>query len=170
MSTDTTRPAAACLDRFTQLPDTLLSVLSPRQHQVIHLLLSYRWTDDAPIYPSIPTMAARLNCSDRTIQRTIRQLEVRGYLVVVAQHRSDRSQQSNLYQPGPMLLPLLPPLGDGGATERRARVTGPVTSAPPKRYPVNRYTPTRSRERLYGRIPQAASAYLETRSGPLRRR
>lgn len=165
-----TRPPGVRQDRFTQLPDTLLDVLTPREHQVIHLLLSYRWTDDGAIYPSVPTMARRLGCSDRTIQRTIRQLEQRGYIVVVEQHRSDRSQQSNLYQPGPLLLPLLPPLGDGHVTERRDRGAGPVTRAAGERKPGKRNTPTRGRERLYSRIPTHGSAYLETSSGVLRRR
>ena len=165
-----TRPPGARQDRFTQLPDTLIDVLTPREHQVIHLLLSYRWTDDGAIYPSVPTMARRLDCSDRTIQRTIRQLEQRGYILVIAQRRADRSQQSNLYQPGPMLLPLLPPLGGGHATERGGHVAGPVTRMAGKREPGIRYTPKRGRERLHSPIPQTSSAYLETRGGRLRPR
>jgi len=164
-----TPSAAAWQARFTQLPDALIDVLTAREHQVIHLLLSYRWTPESTIYPSVRTMARRLDCSDRTIQRTIRQLEERGYIIVEPQFRSDEGQQSNLYQPGPMLLPLLPPLGGGDGTERGGHVTGPVTRTAAERYSGKRYTPKRGRER-HAPIPTASSAYLETRGGTLSRR
>jgi DNA-binding transcriptional MocR family regulator len=96
--------------RYTKLPDALLSELTPREHQLVHALLSYRWTDDSAIYPSVRTLATRLRCTDRTIQRTLRSLERQGYLVTVARYREgDHGQTSNRYAPGPMLLPLLPP-------------------------------------------------------------
>jgi DNA-binding transcriptional MocR family regulator len=169
MTTTVPRSAAAWQDRYTRLPDALLDVLTPREHQVIHLLLSYRWTDDALIYPSIRTMAARLRCSDRTIQRTIRQLEARGYLVVVPRFRADTGQQSNLYQPGPLLLPLLPPLGSDRDAGQRERVTPPVTRWSVERNSGKHYTRKTGRER-YAPIPAAASAYLQTSRGTLKRR
>jgi DNA-binding transcriptional MocR family regulator len=116
VSTKVPRPASLCPDplRYTRLPDALISELTPREHQLVHALLSYRWTDDAAIYPSVPTLAKRLRCTDRTIQRTLRSLERQGYLVTVARFRAegDHGQTSNTYAPGPMLLPLLPPAGD----------------------------------------------------------
>jgi DNA-binding transcriptional MocR family regulator len=116
VSTKVPRPASLCPDplRYTRLPDALISELTPREHQLVHALLSYRWTDDAAIYPSVPTLAKRLRCTDRTIQRTLRSLERQGYLVTVARFRDegDHGQTSNTYAPGPMLLPLLPPAGD----------------------------------------------------------
>jgi hypothetical protein len=161
-----TRPALPRLDdRYTRLPDALLSVLSPREHQVIHLLLSYRWTDDALIYPSVPTMAARLGCSERTIQRTIRRLESGGYVVVEARHRADLGQQSNVYRPGLALLPLLPPSSDRVVTGASAdRVTGPRQPWPPKRDSGKQTPSTRRSERVI-RPPDDARKYLEGRYG-----
>lgn len=100
------------------MPDALLSELTPREHQLVHALLSYGPT----IYPSVRTLATRLRCTDRTIQRTLRQLEERGYLIVQARYRDDQGQTSNLYVPGPMLAPSLSPGGHrdgtGPATDR----------------------------------------------------
>lgn len=110
VSTHTTRPAAACLEgRYTKLPDTLLSVLTPRQHMLVHALLSYKWFSDSSIYPSVPTLAKQLRWSVRTVQRIMRQLEAGGWIVVRACYRSDDGQASNLYEPGPVLLPYLSP-------------------------------------------------------------
>lgn len=162
-----TRPLGARQDRYTKLPDAVIDVLTPREHQVLHLLLSHRWTDDGLIYPSVTTMAQRLRCSDRTIQRTIRQLEARGYIVVEAQHRVDKSQQSNLYRPGPMLLPLLPPLGDGSGAGQANDRHPPVTRVSGKRDSGNQQNRTRSRQSA---IPTHGSAYLESRRGPIQRR
>lgn len=161
------RSAPPCLARYTKLPDAVIDVLTPREHQVLHLLLSHRWTDDGLIYPSVTTMAQRLRCSDRTIQRTIRQLEARGYIVVEAQHRVDKSQQSNLYRPGPMLLPLLPPLGDGSGAGQANDRHPPVTRVSGKRDSGNQQNRTRSRQSA---IPTHGSAYLESRRGPIQRR
>ena len=59
------------------------------------------------------TLAGRLRCTDRTIQRTLRRLETQGYVVTMARYRDDgdHGQTSNRYAPGPLLLPLLPPSG-----------------------------------------------------------
>jgi DNA-binding transcriptional MocR family regulator len=98
---------------YTRIPDALISELTPREHQLVHALLSYRWTPDSAIYPSVRTLATRLRCTDRTIQRTLRSLERQGYLVTVARYREgDHGQTSNLYAPGPMMAALLPPPGD----------------------------------------------------------
>jgi DNA-binding transcriptional MocR family regulator len=103
-----TRPLGARQDRFTQLPDSLLGALTPREHQLVHALLSYRWTPDAAIYPSVRTLARQLGCSDRTIQRTAHALEAKGYLIIEARYRDDQGQTSNIYRPGPLLIALLP--------------------------------------------------------------
>ena len=95
--------------RYTQLPDALLSLLTPRGHMLVHALLSYKWYADSAIYPSVPTLAKQLGWSVRTVQRTMRRLESDGYIVVRACYRSDDGQASNLYESGPALLPYLPP-------------------------------------------------------------
>lgn len=155
-------PASPCPDpqRYTRLPDALISELTPREHQLVHALLSYRWTDDSAIYPSVRTLATRLRCTDRTIQRTLRSLERQGYLVTVARYRTegDHGQTSNLYAPGPMLLPLLPPAGDrdvAGPGDTRAGQT-----KPPEKY-TKRSSSTGHKQ------DDRARDYVETREGLL---
>lgn len=116
MSQDTTQSAAAWQEpsRYTRLPNALLRELTPREHQLVHALLSFRWFSDSAIFPYVGTLAKMLRCSKRTVQRTLRSLERKGYLVTVAEYRDisedgHRGQTSNTYAPGPMLLPLLPP-------------------------------------------------------------
>jgi hypothetical protein len=125
VSTTVPRPASPC--PYTRLPDALLSELTPREHQLVHALLSYRWTDDSAIYPSVRTLATRLRCTDRTIQRTLRQLEERGYLIIQARYRDDQGQTSNLYAPGPLLVALLSPLAATPVTASRDDHHPPVT-------------------------------------------
>jgi hypothetical protein len=124
--------AAACPDLtpgYTKIPNMLFDAgLTPRQFQMLALILSYRWQGGAA-YPRIRTLSARLDCSDRTIQRAIRGLEERGYLVVEERFRSsDDSQTSNVYHPGPRLLPFLPPTDDLPATGSAGTHRSPVTS------------------------------------------
>jgi DNA-binding transcriptional MocR family regulator len=162
-----TRPLGARPeDRYTRLPDALLSVLSPREHQVIHLLLSYRWTDDALIYPSVPTMAARLGCSERTIQRTAHELERRGYLIIEARYRDDQGQCSNVYHPGPLLVALLSSAGGMPVTRRRDDHHPPVTRAAYERDSGNQKPSTRRPERVNtdpaAFTSGALSAYVRT--------
>jgi DNA-binding transcriptional MocR family regulator len=145
--------------RYTKLPDALLSELTPREHQLVHALLSYRWTDDSAIYPSVRTLATRLRCTDRTIQRTLRSLERQGYLVTVARYREgDHGQTSNRYAPGPMLLPLLPPAG-GRDVAGPGDTSGGQTKTPEK------YT-----KKMSGtghKQDDRAGDYIETREGLL---
>jgi DNA-binding transcriptional MocR family regulator len=123
----------------------------------VHALLSYRWTDNAAIYPSVRTLATRLRCTDRTIQRTLRSLERQGYLVTVARYREgDHGQTSNRYAPGPMLLPLLSPPGD---TVRA--VPGDTPGGQTK-------TPEKYTKKMSGTgSKQDARDYIETREGLL---
>src|SRR5690242_6393305 len=128
-----TRPLGACPEgHWTRLPDALISELTPREHHLVHALLSYRWFSSSPICPFVATLADRIGCSRRTVQRTLRSLERKGYLVTVARYRddSDHGQTSNVYGPGPLLLPLLPLADDRpGAqpgSDRRPPMTGPT--------------------------------------------
>lgn len=91
--------AAACPDgTYTQIPNVLHDlVASPREYQLVALLLSYRWFPDSPIIPSTATLADRLGCSQRTVRRTVAALEARGLLARVARHAEDQRQLSNLY-------------------------------------------------------------------------
>lgn len=152
-------------DRFTRLPDALISELTPREHQLVHALLSYRWTDDAAIYPSVRTLAAMLRCTDRTIQRTARGLEEKGYLIIQARYRDDQGQTSNLYVPGPLLVALLPPSPDQRVTDSRDDHHPPVTRRAGERDPGNH---THRRDRGTGSKGFDARNYYETREGDLR--
>lgn len=142
--------AAACPDtRWTKLPDALLSVLTPREHQLVHALLSYRWTPDAPIYPSVRTLARRLGCSERTIQRTARQLAGKGYLIIDARYRDDQGQTSNLYRPGPLLVALLPPASASTVSRSQHDHHPPVTRPADERDSGKNTTPTGGRQGGY---------------------
>jgi DNA-binding transcriptional MocR family regulator len=149
-------------DRYTRLPDAILGVLKPREHQVTHLLLSYRWFADSTIRPFVATMATRLGCSRRTVQRALRGLEAKGYLVTVARYRddSDGGQTSNIYAPGPLLLPLLPVTDDAPA---RQSARPPMTGrAQQERHSGNNTS--------QNRMGYGSKSYYETRDGDLRMR
>jgi hypothetical protein len=155
-----TRSATALQERYTRLPDALIAALSPREHQLVHALLSYRWTDAAAIYPRIGVLAERLDWSARTVQRTLRSLEAGGWIVSVARYRDDGGRTSNEYRPGPMLAPLLAP-------RRPEAVTGPRQPWPRERDSGNHQTPTRGRQAGYPQPPSDARAYLAGRYGRL---
>lgn len=155
-------------DRYTKLPDQLIHELTPREHQLVHALLSFRWFDDSAIYPYVGTLAKMLGCHKRTVQRTLRKLEAKGYVVTVAHYRDEaedehHGQSSNTYAPGPMLLPLLPHASDQADAPSEQERRTPVASAPfrtnqrnyqkPKRRQQGRYTP-----------PSTGGGYLETRT------
>jgi DNA-binding transcriptional MocR family regulator len=158
------RPA---IERFSQIPDGLHQlVASPREFQLVALLLSYRWTADAVIYPSVRTLAERLNCSERTVQRTCAALEARGLLVREYRHREDEGQTSNRYHLAGALLALVSVVVD---TRTRSDRRPPVTRWSVERNSGKHYTRKTGRER-YAPIPTAASAYLQTSRGTLKRR
>ena len=170
MGTDTTRPASLCPEgRYTRLPDQLIIELTPREHQLVHALLSYRWTDDAPIYPYVGTLAARLGCSKRTIQRTLRSLERKGYIVTVARYRDEsedgahHGQTSSVYAPGPMLLPLLPRDRDEDARPAQQERQAPMTPMPYTKKHGNYRTEKRDRNRQY--TPPSDGDFLMTSRG-----
>ena len=154
--------------RYTQLPDILIDVLGPREHQLVHALLSYDWTGDSPIYPSVPTLATRLRWSVRTVQRTLRALEAQGYIITEARYRDDQGRTSNLYRPGPALLAHLSPRG-------AQRVTTPVpdwkrvpmTRPSDEREPRNQTYRTRSPERSRYIYPPRSGSLLVSRYGPI---
>lgn len=145
--------------RWTRLPDMLISTLTPREHQLVHALLSYRWTDDAAIYPRVETLAERLNCSARTIQRTARGLESKGYLIIEARYRDDQGQTSNLYRPGPLLVALLPPPGDTATATPRHDQRPLVTRPAAERDSGNQRHLNRGRQQGYIRVETDPRAF-----------
>lgn len=99
MRDHTTASASPCPEgRFTAVPNVLHElVTSPREYQLVALLLSYRWYSTSPIIPSTATLADRLGCSRRTVRRTVAALEARGLVARVARRADDDRQMSNLY-------------------------------------------------------------------------
>lgn len=152
-------------DRFVAVPAALHDlVVSPREYQLVALLLGYRWSADSLIYPSVRTLAARLGCSERTVQRTCAALEARGLLVREARYRDDSGQQSNCYHLAGALLALVSVSVDA---RREPACRPPVTRPSVERTRQNYQQAKRGRQSV---IPTAGSAYLETRRGVLSRR
>jgi DNA-binding transcriptional MocR family regulator len=162
-----TRPLGARQDRFTQLPDILIDVLGPRQHQLVHALLSYDWTGDGAIYPSVPTLAMRLRWSVRTVQRALRSLEDQGYIVTEARYRDDQGRTSNLYRPGPALIAHLSPRGrQPDTTPVTARHPAPMTRVSDERRNPDRYE-AKQRQAMGRYItPPRSGSLMATRYGP----
>lgn len=154
--------------RFTKLPDELLHVLSPREHMLLHALLSHRWFEDSEIYPSVTRLRDMLRWSVRTVQRTMRKLEDGGYVVRIADYRNktewgDRGQTSNIYRPGPALLPLLPPLESRDDMGGSQPVSRPLPTWPRKGENENKTKRTSKPQGQY--ILPRTSGFLETRHG-----
>lgn len=84
--------------RFTQVPDAVHGLVeSPREYQLVALLISYRWYPSSPIIPSVRTLAGTLKCSERTVRRTVAGLEARGLVQRVERRSYDDRQMSNEY-------------------------------------------------------------------------
>lgn len=172
MSSNLSRPASLCPDdSYTNQPNIVHDLAdTPREYQLISLLISYRWFSTSPIIPSVSTLAGRMKCSERTVRRTVAALEARGLLYRVERRAEDSRQMSNEYVLCGELLAAVTAVeastGRGGGHERRPTLSA-AAGKPDQRKQANR---TGRRERLYSRIPTHGSAYLETSGGVLRRR
>ena len=160
-----------CLEgRFTPIPTVLHDIVeSPREFQLVSLLLSYRWYPTSPIIPSVETLRKQLGCSARTVRRTVAALEHRGLLRREYRHADDNRQMSNSFVLCGELLAAVTAVeastGRGGGHERRPTLSA-AAGKPNQRNQTNR---NRRSERQLP-IPQTSSAYLETRGGRLRPR
>lgn len=156
---------------YTNQPNVVHDLAdTPREYQLISLLISYRWFSTSPIIPSVSTLAGRMKCSDRTVRRTVAALEARGLLYRVERRAEDSRQMSNEYVLCGELLAAVTAVeastGRGGGHERRPTLSA-AAGKPKQRKQYNRRS---TRERLHSPIPQTSSAYLETRDGRLRPR
>ncbi len=111
MSTTVSRPASLCPEaqptdwlppglsgRYVQVPNELHTlVASPREFQLVSLLLAFRWSPSSPIVPSVRTLADTLGCSERTVRRTAASLEARNLLRREERIATDGRQMSNEY-------------------------------------------------------------------------
>lgn len=171
MSSNLSRPAAACLDRFTQIPNSLHDLVdTPREFQLVALLLSYRWYSDSPIIPSVARLAVQLNCSERTVRRTAASLEARGLLMRAERRADDRRQMSNEYVLCGPLLTAVAAIPNTSDRVSRPSWQGRRTPTSGKPNTRNNTHGTTGKRRSASPIPQHASAYLETSSGRLRPR
>ena len=158
-----------CLEgQFTQIPNELHPLVkSPREFQLVCLLLSYRWYPTSPIIPSVEKLRKQLGCSARTVRRTVAALESRGLLRREYRHADDNRQMSNSFVLCGALLAAVTAVeantGRGGG--HTWQPTRPTVAG--KREQPN-YTKRNGRtERV---IPTHGSAYLESRRGPIQRR
>jgi hypothetical protein len=125
VSTNLSRPAAACPDDgYTNQPNSVHSLVeSPREYQLVSLLLSYRWFPTSPIIPSVTTLARTMKCSGRTVRRTVAALEARGLLARIERRAEDNRQMSNEYVLCGALLAAVSTVeastGRGGGHDRR---------------------------------------------------
>jgi len=85
---------------FIQFPSALLEFaghvgLSAPELSVILALLYWKFSSSTP-YPSVATIAAQINKDARTVQRTLRALEDRGWIKITTAYHPDGSQGANL--------------------------------------------------------------------------
>jgi DNA-binding transcriptional MocR family regulator len=160
-----------CLDTtYTSQPNAVHALVdTPREYQLVSLLISYRWFSTSPIIPSVRTLADTMKCSERTVRRTVAALVARGLLYRVERRAEDSRQMSNEYVLCGELLAAVTAVeastGRGGGHERRPTLSA-ATGKPNQRKYANRSS-TRERQ---SPIPTAASAYLQTSRGTLKRR
>ncbi len=85
---------------FIQFPSALLEFsahvgLTAPEISAILALLYWKFSSSIP-YPSISLIAAQLNKDARTVQRTLRGLEDRGWIKITTAHFPDGRQGANL--------------------------------------------------------------------------
>lgn len=135
--------AAACLDTsYTNQPNIAHDLANtPREYQLISLLISYRWFSTSPIIPSVSTLAERMKCTERTVRRTVAALEARGLLYRVERRAEDSRQMSNEYVLCGELLAAVTAVeastGRGGGHERRPTLSA-AAGKPDQRKQSNR--------------------------------
>lgn len=167
VSTDTTRRASLCLEpRYTKIPDRIaLLKLTPREEQLIHRLLSHRWTPDARIYPSIKRLAELMDCTRRTVQRTLRRLEGRGLLVSEPCYQPVTGQTTNTYHLAGALLAIVTEAVDQVVARPVDDRRPPATSTAPERDSGNQRSSKGDWKPRQRSIPTDPAAYLTGRLG-----
>jgi hypothetical protein len=143
------RSAAACPDdRYTRIPNSLHALAeTPREYQLVALLLSFRWYPTSPIIPSVDTIAAALGCSHRTVRRTVAALEARGLLQRVERRAADDRQLSNEYALCGPLLAAVTAVESSGDQERRQPWPGRRSNVPGERNQGNQTNRNQRTER-----------------------
>lgn len=65
--------------------------------KLLLLRLDFRSRNDQGCWPKVASLAKDLQCSKRTVQRLLKELEEDGYIVTRARFKSDGSQSSNVF-------------------------------------------------------------------------
>jgi hypothetical protein len=139
-------------DRWTKVPNALHALVdTPREFQVVAALLSYRWKPSSPIIPSVDTLARQVNCSRRTIRRTIAALEARGLLRREERRADDSRQMSNRYVLCGALLVFVTRIEAARVQEERQPWQGRRSPVAGKRNPSNETYRTGGIQPGYGR-------------------
>lgn len=156
---------------YTSLPNAVLHLgLSARELQLVVQLLAIRWTPETEIRPRLKTLAERMSCSVRTVQRACDSLVLRGLLTVEARYRDDGGRASNVYRLGWVLTTVVTADGCHDVASPRHERLAPTTrmerqeTAP--RYQDNR----RGRQNHVYRPPTDPDAWTQTRTGTIQRR
>ncbi len=160
------RSGVPCPDAtYTNQPNIVHSLVdSPREYQLVSLLISFRWFSTSPIIPSVRTLADTMKCSERTVRRTVAALEARGLLYRVERRADDLRQMSNEYRLCGALLAAVTTVeantGRGGGHERR-----PTLSAAAGKPDQRKNTNENSLRERQSRPPAATSGLLTRRNG-----
>lgn len=163
-----TRPSGARQDPYTQIHDRLHDLAdSPREFQLMALLLSYRWFPTSPIIPSVETLAGRLKCSPRTVRRTVANLEDRGLLQREERRALDTRQMSNEYVLCGELLALVTALEVGRDQGQDQLWQGRRSAAAGKKQTPRNYPNRNTRKEQVRQAMADPASYLQSRRGPL---
>lgn len=101
----------------------------PPGSKLILMSLADAADEDGLCWPRIRVLAQKCCTSERTVQRTLKDLEAKGYLRVDRRYRRDGSQSSNAYYLHLFARPdKLSPQSDISTPRGGARVTHPVTA------------------------------------------
>lgn len=98
---------------FVVLPSVILRAQSRLHIDCVQLavllqLIDHWWIDKSMPYPSKKTLADRIGCSDKTVQRAIVGLEEEGLIRRKERFNSKGGQTSNIYDLAPLVAKLKP--------------------------------------------------------------
>lgn len=146
-------PSATGGRRFNQLPNALIAAVGGTAYRVAAVLAANADRDTGECFLKVRSIAAQLGgCSDRTVQRALRELEAAGYLVTTPwfdkpgadssarKHRDESGRQgTNIYRLCPealgaavIPLPSKPRQAAESASDQDVSVTPPVTQLTPR--------------------------------------
>ncbi|MDB5806931.1 MAG: regulatory protein GntR [Betaproteobacteria bacterium] len=114
---------------YTAVPDVLLSHmgqlgLTPTELVLLLQLMRYWWTADTLPFPSKRALALAMGCNEKNVQKLMKGLEARGFVIRVQRRQAADKNGSNLYCLDPLVEKL------------RAVVLGPAQAPTPAPVPM----------------------------------